>query len=55
MAATALETNSTAVVIDIAGPRQVVLEGDVVDHLARGHRLVELEDGGFAWVFARAD
>ncbi|MFV0406016.1 MAG: SseB family protein [Propioniciclava sp.] len=55
VAATAVETGSTAIVIDMAGPAQVVLEGEVVTHLSQGHRLVELDDGGFAWVFARSE
>ncbi|MDN5571113.1 MAG: SseB family protein [Propionibacteriaceae bacterium] len=52
VAATAAETGSTAVVIDIAGPASMVLEGDVLTHLGQGHRLVELDDGGFGWVYA---
>lgn len=55
VAATAVETGSSAVVIDLAGPTQIVLEGDVVQQLAQGHRLIELDDGGFAWVYARAE
>ncbi|MFV0451734.1 MAG: SseB family protein [Propioniciclava sp.] len=52
VAATVIETSSAAMVIDLAGPAQVVLEGEVVSRLAQGHRLVELDDGGFAWVYA---
>lgn len=55
VAATAVETSSTAVVIDLAGPAQLVLEGDLLAHLAQGHRLIELDDGGFAWAFARQE
>lgn len=50
VAATASETGSAAVVVDIAGPASVVLDGDVLAHLSQGHRLVELDDGGFGWV-----
>lgn len=50
VAATAAETGSTAIVVDLAGPASVVVEGDVLAHLGEGHRLVELVDGGFGWV-----
>lgn len=43
-------TGSTAIVVDLAGPASVVVEGDVLAHLGEGHRLVELVDGGFGWV-----
>ena len=39
-----------AIVVDLAGPASVVVEGDVLAHLGEGHRLVELVDGGFGWV-----
>ncbi len=55
VAATAAETGSVAVVIDIAGPASLVLEGDVLAQLAQGRRLVELDDGGFGWVHARGN
>lgn len=55
VAATAVETSSSAVVIDLAGPHQVVLEGELLTQLAQGHRLIELDDGGFAWAFAREE
>ena len=51
VAATVGQAGAAAVVIDVAGPHPVVLEGDIVEHLAQGHRLVELEDG-FGWAFA---
>jgi len=54
VAATAVETGSAAIVVDLAGPHTVVVEGDLIDQLAAGRRLVELEDGGFAWVYAEA-
>jgi hypothetical protein len=40
----------TAVLIDVAGPHQFVLEGQVLGELAAGHRLVELADGEFGWI-----
>jgi hypothetical protein len=36
------------VLVDAAGPYPLVVEGEVLAALARGHRLVELEDG-FGW------
>lgn len=50
VAATAVETDAQAVIIDYAGPHPVVLERDLIDQLAQGRRLVELADGEFAWV-----
>ena len=40
----------TAVLVDVAGPHALVLEGEVLSELAAGHRLVELADGEFGWV-----
>lgn len=51
VAATAVETNSDAVVIDLPGPHSLVIERGVIDQLAQGHRLVELPDGGFGWMY----
>lgn len=50
VAATAVETASAAIVVDVNGPSPLVIEGDVVAELAAGRRLVELEDGGFGWL-----
>lgn len=55
-AATAVETGSTALLVDVAGPARLVIEEDLLAELAAGRRLVELEDGGFGWLFTtRAD
>jgi hypothetical protein len=43
----------TAVLIDVAGPHALVIEGEVLQELAAGHRLVELSDGSFGWVVPR--
>ncbi|MBB1496299.1 SseB family protein [Propioniciclava sp. MC1595] len=51
VAATAVETKSAAVVIDLPGPHPLVIEAGVIDELAQGHRLVELPDGGFGWMY----
>jgi hypothetical protein len=40
----------TVVLIDVAGPHPLVLEGDVLAELAAGHRLIELPDGQFGWI-----
>ena len=51
VAATAIETKSAAIVIDLPGPHPLVIEQGVIDELAQGHRLVELPDGGFGWMY----
>jgi len=51
VAATVAETESSTIVIDVAGPHQLVIESELVAELAQGHRLAELEDGSFAWVW----
>ena len=40
----------TAVLIDVAGPHALVIEGEVLGELAAGHRLVELAEGEFGWI-----
>ncbi|MCW5950949.1 MAG: SseB family protein [Propionibacteriaceae bacterium] len=55
VAATALETTARAIVIDLAGPSRLVLEADLFAELAQGRRLVELADGGFAWLYRACD
>ncbi|MDO5533751.1 MAG: SseB family protein [Propionibacteriaceae bacterium] len=55
VAATVIETKSTALIIDLPGPHPVVIEGAVVAELAQGHRLVELPDGGFGWMYLDQD
>jgi SseB protein N-terminal domain len=49
-AQTARNEDLTAVLIDVAGPHPLVIEGDVLGELASGHRLVELADGEFGWI-----
>lgn len=51
VAATAVETNSSAIVVDINGPTPFVIEGELIAELAAGRRLVELEGGGFGWLY----
>lgn len=51
VAQTAAAEGAVAVLVDAAGPHPLVLEGEVLDALARGQRLVELGDG-FGWAIA---
>jgi hypothetical protein len=48
VAETAVAEGAVAVLVDLAGPHPLVLEGEVLDALARGHRLIDLGDG-FGW------
>jgi hypothetical protein len=47
-AQSALQDGASALVIDVAGPVQFVIEEDDLTSLARGHRLVQVE-GRWAW------
>jgi SseB protein N-terminal domain len=49
-AQTARNEDLTAVLIDVAGPNAFVIDGEVLEELAAGHRLVELADGEFGWI-----
>ncbi|WP_022909912.1 SseB family protein [Aestuariimicrobium kwangyangense] len=55
LAATVAEAGATLLVIDPAGPHPVTVLDDVVAELARGRRLVELDDGTFGWAFVETD
>ncbi|MBA8795301.1 hypothetical protein FHX74_002929 [Friedmanniella endophytica] len=48
-ARSALSDGAVALVVDIAGPHPLALETALLEQLAAGHRLVELDDGGFGW------
>ena len=50
LAQTARAEEAVAVLIDVAGPHPLSIEGEVLDGLAAGHRLVELEDAQFGWL-----
>jgi hypothetical protein len=52
LARSALDDGADAVIVDAAGPGPLVIERDLLDALAQGQRLVELEDGGFGWLSA---
>ena len=48
-AQTAQSEGVAAVLIDFAGPHPLVVDGEVLDQLADGHRLVETEPDVFGW------
>ena len=50
VAATAIETGSAAIVVDVNGATPLVIEGELIERLASGHRLTELPDGAFGWL-----
>jgi hypothetical protein len=52
-AQTARNEDLTAVLIDLAGPHPLVIDGEILEELAAGHRLVELADGEFGWIIPR--
>ncbi len=49
-----LSDGAAALVIDVAGPDPVVVDGEVLAQLAAGHRVVRLDDG-FGWAVATAE
>lgn len=49
VAATTLEAGAEAIVVDLAGPNVLVIEGELVQQLATGNRLVPLNDG-WGWL-----
>jgi len=49
VAGTAVEAGASAIVIDVAGPQSLVIEGELLDRLASGQRLVALDDG-WGWL-----
>jgi hypothetical protein len=51
-AQTARAEGAAAVLVDCAGPASLVLEGEVLNRLAAGQRLVETASGEFGWVVA---
>ena len=48
-AQTARSEGAAAVLIDVAGPHPLAVEGEVLDQLAAGHRLVETGLDEFGW------
>lgn len=53
VAATAQQAGAAAIVIDVAGPHLFVIEGELIDHLASGRRLVRVEQG-WGWLSVTA-
>lgn len=49
VAATAVETGAEAIVIDVAGPHLLTIEGELIRPLATGNRLMKLSDG-WGWL-----
>lgn len=49
VAATAAEVGASAIVVDVAGPHVLVIEGDLIGQLAAGRRLVRMQDG-WGWL-----
>jgi hypothetical protein len=54
-AQTAQAEGVTALLVDFAGPHPLVLDGEVLDALAAGRRLVETAPGEFGWLVESAD
>jgi type III secretion system (T3SS) SseB-like protein len=48
-AKTARAEGVDTVLVDVAGPHPLAIDGEVLDALAVGHRLVEVEPGEFGW------
>jgi hypothetical protein len=54
-ARTAQAEGASALLVDVAGPYPLAIDGEVLGQLALGHRLVETEPDGFGWVVPVAD
>ena len=54
-AKTARAEGVDTVLVDVAGPHPLAIDGEVLDALAVGHRLVEVEPGEFGWAVPVAD
>ena len=48
-ARSATADGAAALLVDVSGPHPLVIDGEVLDQLSQGHRLVELPDGQFGW------
>jgi hypothetical protein len=51
----AVDDGAAALLVDVAGPHPLAVDGDVLAQLARGHRLVRLDDGGYGWLMPAPD
>ena len=54
-ARSALQEGAAALVVDVAGPTSYVLEGHLLEGLARGWPLLVADDGVVAWVEPAAE
>jgi hypothetical protein len=54
-AQTARSEGVGAVLVDVAGPHPLAIDGEVLDALAAGRRLIEAEGGEFAWMVPVGD
>jgi len=54
-AQSAQSDGAAALLVDFAGPHALVIEGEVLFELARGHRLLEVADGQFGWAIPQAE
>ena len=48
----AIQDQASALLLDVAGPVLFVVEGEDLDSLAQGRRLVRLDDGRWGWAAA---
>lgn len=48
-AGSAKQEGAEALLIDVAGPHPLAIDGSILDQLAAGHRLVEIGNGAFGW------
>ncbi len=55
VARAAAEQGCTAILVDLAGPHPLPIEGELIAEFAAGRRLVELGDGEWGWLYAAAD
>ncbi|GGF35587.1 hypothetical protein GCM10011519_06350 [Marmoricola endophyticus] len=51
-AASAVQEEADALLVDVAGPAQLLVEGEDLSALASGWRLVRLDGGGWGWLTA---
>lgn len=50
VADTAIQSRAGTLIVDLAGPAPLVIEGSVLENLALGRRLVRLPDDSFGWL-----
>ena len=54
-AQTARAEGVDTVLVDVAGPHPLAIDGEVLDGLAQGHRLLEVAEGEFGWAVPVAE